>query len=712
MNIKIRKTIIYMTALSAVVLVAVAINYRIAGHIVEKTIVDQQADLAVKVASIVELWLNQQMKILNAAAASVPLDNLGQNEQTMGALKMAMKAGNFTDVYIGTTGGLLIDGADWLPPPGYDPRLRPWYRRGTEAGGTSFTTPYIDLVTNKLVIALVKPLMYKGQFRGVMGADTVLDNLVENLLKLKVGGRGYAFIVERSGTILVHPNSSFIMRAGLETIEPGLAGKLGVLSDSTTGTITYSSGKGEKNILSYRLIANSDWFLCITVPHAEAYSLTRKTTMVFAMEIVLRVLGAVALITLVGVGGSGLILFMFSRRFSTAVQQHEVEMTGIRKDMEWNITKRKEVETYYQTLFNAANDAILIGRGMHCTECNHKAEEIFGLGREELLEKTVLDLSPDYQPDGTPSSDSIAAILASARGGEQQFFRWSFCRADGSEFPASVTLKIFTLNDEELTLSSIRDISKRVDAEGQLMQAQKLAAAGEMLGAIAHQWRQPLNTLSTYISSLEAAQYNDLLTKPFVDKLVAGANAQIHFMSKTIDDFRNFFRPAKKKEPVDVFGVIISAVKLMEAQMKHGNITLAVKNRAGSDALVVNGYQGEFIHVIVNILANARDAILENRLGRGEAGGDMIEIVVATEGDWILIDIGDTGGGIPEHLLPQIFNPYYTTKGASSGTGMGLYMAKMIVEKEMGGELLAANDGRGARFTIRLRRMQTDAVRP
>ena len=712
MHIKIRKTIIYMTALSAVVLVAVAINYRIAGHIVEKTIVDQQADLAAKVASIVELWLSQQMKILDAAAESVPLDNLGQNEQTLAPLKMAMKAGNFTDVYIGEPGGLLIDGADWLPPPGYDPRLRPWYRRGTETGITSFTTPYIDLVTNKLVIALVKPLVHEGKFRGVMGADIVLDNLVENVLKLKVGGSGYAFLVERSGTILVHPDKSYIMRASLETIEPGLAGRLGAFNDSTTGTITYSSGAGGKNILSYRLIANSDWFLCTTVPHAEAYSLTRKTTMVFAMEIVLRVLGAVALITLVGVGGSGLVLFMFSRRFTTAVQQHEVEMTGIRKDMEWNITKRKEVETYYQTLFNAANDAILIGRGMTCTECNHKAEEIFGLGREELLAKTILDLSPDYQPDGTPSADSIAAILASARGGEQQFFRWSFCRADGSEFPASVTLKIFTLNDEELTLSSIRDISKRVDAEGQLMQAQKLAAAGEMLGAIAHQWRQPLNTLSTYISSLEAAQYNDLLTKPFVDKLVAGANAQIHFMSKTIDDFRNFFRPAKKKEPVDVFGVIISAVKLMEAQMKHGNITLAVKNRAGSDALVVNGYQGEFIHVIVNILANARDAILENRLGRGEAGGDMIEIVVATEGDWILIDIGDTGGGIPEHLLPQIFNPYYTTKGASSGTGMGLYMAKMIVEKEMGGELLAANDGRGARFTIRLGRMQTDAVRP
>ena len=321
----------------------------------------------------------------------------------------------------------------------------------------------------------------------------------------------------------------------------------------------------------------------------------------------------------------------------------------------------------------------------------------------------MLDLSPAYQPDGSLSSDSLQRIIENSRQGEQQFFRWSFCRSDGTEFPASVNLKIFTLGSEELTLSSIRDISKRVDAEGQLMQAQKLAAVGEMLGAIAHQWRQPLNTLATYISSLEAAHYNDLLTKPFVDKLVAGANGQIQFMSKTIDDFRNFFRPAKKKGPVDVFGVIISAVKLMEAQMKHGGITLSVNNKAGSEALVVLGYQGEFVHVLVNILANARDAILENREDEGDGAAQTIDIIVASSEDSVIIDIIDNGCGIPEHLLPQIFNPYYTTKGASSGTGMGLYMSKMIVEKEMGGELLAANTADGARFTIKLQKMATDS---
>jgi PAS domain S-box-containing protein len=432
--------------------------------------------------------------------------------------------------------------------------------------------------------------------------------------------------------------------------------------------------------------------------------------MIFAMEMVLRGLGVLALIALVGLGGSGLVLFMFSRRYSTAVQQHQVEMTGINRDLEWNISKRKEVETYYQTLFNVANDAILISRGMQHTECNHKAEEIFGFSRDEILEKTMLDLSPAYQPDGSLSTESIQRIMDNSRAGEQQFFRWSFCRSDGTEFPASVNLKIFTLGSEELTLSSIRDISKRVDAEGQLMQAQKLAAVGEMLGAIAHQWRQPLNTLATYISSLEAAHYNDLLTKPFVDKLVAGANGQIQFMSKTIDDFRNFFRPAKKKGPVDVFGVIISAVKLMEAQMKHAGITLSVNNKAGSDALVVLGYQGEFIHVLVNILANARDAILENREEEGDGAARTIDIIVASGEDSVTIDIVDNGCGIPEHLLPQIFNPYYTTKGASSGTGMGLYMSKMIVEKEMGGDLLAANTDNGARFTIKLQKMATDTL--
>jgi PAS domain S-box-containing protein len=561
------------------------------------------------------------------------------------------------------------------------------------------------MVTNELVIALVKPLYASGRFVGVIGADTVLDTLVENVLNYKQSESGFAFIVEKGGTIIVHPNKDYVMRARLQVIEPELENKVGTFNSSGSNTIFYRSADGREHILASKQISGSDWFLCVTVPRDEAYSLTRKTTMVFAMEIVLKLLGILLFIVLLGLGGSSIVLFLFNKRYSTAVQQHREELSGISRDLEWNITKRMEVETYYKTLFNVANDAILISNDLAYVECNQRAVEMFGLSREHLLNKTILDCSPELQPDGSRSDEKLATIIQDSRNGKQNVFRWSFIREGGLEFPASVSLTSFRLKNRDLVLSSIRDISKRVDAEMQLMQAQKMAAVGEMLGAIAHQWRQPLNTLSTYISSLQAAYYNSMLSKEVVERVVTGAGDQITFMSKTIDDFRNFFKPSKTKGPVDILKSVISAVKLMEAQMRHNSINLTVKNMTGSNSLIVFGYEGEFIHVLVNILANAKDAIIENFARTTGSTARAIDIIVSGDDEGAIIEIIDSGGGIPEHLLPKIFNPYYTTKGTSSGTGMGLYMSKMIVEKEMEGELRAENTADGARFMITLKKM-------
>ncbi len=700
-----KKTILIITISAAVILAAILVNYRITQHVVEKTLIAQQQEIADKATTTVEIWLNQQMKILEAAANSVSLRDLGQNATTMLPLEMAMQAGHFTDVYIGTPEGVLLDGAKWLPPVGYDPRNRPWYLRALETGTLSFTTPYIDLVTNELVIALVKPLEIDGKFVGVIGADTILDTLVENVLNYKQSESGFAFIVEKSGTIIVHPNKEFVMRARLQVIEPELGHKVESFDSTGNGTISYKSAEGREHLLSSKQINGSDWFLCVTVPRDEAYSLTRRTTMVFAMEIVLKLLGILLFIVILGLGGSSIVLFLFSKRYSNAVQQHREELSGINKDLEWNITKRVEVETYYKTLFNVANDAILISNDLAYVECNQKAVEMFGLSREQLQSKTILECSPELQPDGSRSDERLATILQDSSNGKQNVFRWSFIRADGLEFPASVSLTSFRLNDRDLVLSSIRDISKRVDAEMQLMQAQKMAAVGEMLGAIAHQWRQPLNTLSTYISSLQAAYYNSMLSKEVIERVVTGAGDQIAFMSKTIDDFRNFFKPSKTKGPVDILKSVINAVKLMEAQMRHNTINLTVKNLTGAHSLIVFGYEGEFIHVLVNILANAKDAIIENVERSSGSTSRSIDIIVSDSNDAAVIEIIDSGGGIPEHLLPKIFNPYYTTKGTSSGTGMGLYMSKMIVEKEMNGQLLAENTAGGARFKITLQKM-------
>jgi len=298
----------------------------------------------------------------------------------------------------------------------------------------SFTTPYVDMVTNELVIALVKPLTVDGKFIGVMGADTVLDTLVANVLNYKQSESGFAFIVEKSGTIIVHPEKSYIMRAKLQRIEPALDGKVGSFEHDRVGTISYRGADGRDNLLSFKQITGSDWFLCITVPREEAYSLTRKTTMVFAMEIVLRVLGFLLLMVLLALSAGSAVIFLFSRRYSTAVQQHQEELHGISRDLEWNITKRMEVETYYKTLFNVANDAILISNDLAYVECNEKAVEMFGLPREELLKRPSStahrSCSPTASAAATASPKSCGTHATASRscsaGPSSGPMAWSF----------------------------------------------------------------------------------------------------------------------------------------------------------------------------------------------------------------------------------------------------------------------------------------------
>lgn len=707
MNLKVKNILLVMSVLSVLLLTVVGVTYRSTSVLIEKTLVDHQVALVSDLVQATEVWLNQQMRILKATVNSIPYASLGNNRETLAPLEMAMKAGHFSDVYIGLTSGLLIDGAGWAPPEGYDPRIRPWYKRAESTGETSFTTPYIDLVTMELVIALVEPLFVDGKMIGVMGADTVLDSLDRSLLSTKIGKTGYVVVVNSNGSILIHPNRDYVMTTRLQDIEPNLWNITALFEKNSSGTINYFVNE-KQNILAYKQISNTNWFLCTSIPTDEAYNLSRKTTLLFTAEIVLQVLGGLALLTLLGVGGSAGVLFVSNRRFETTIKRQSEEISGISEDLKWNISKRRDVETHYETLFKVANDAVLLSNGLQCINCNEKATEIFNLSRYGIIGRSLLELSSDFQSDGGDSWQRMNDIISRAEAGAQQFFLWNFKRRDGTEFPAEVGLKILNLNNERLTLLSIRDISQRANAEKHLRQAQKMAAMGEMLGAIAHQWRQPLNTLSTYIASLQSAFHNNRISAEFIDRLVGSANHQIQFMSKTIDDFRHFFRPSKQKSYFDVKEAVDSAVKLTQAQFKLSNIELTVDNDSSAPAPMIYGYQSEFIHVLVNILANARDAIVEREKQDGADFERRVDVSLGSGPDEVIIKIRDRGHGIPEHLLEKIFSPYFTTKGATSGTGIGLYMSKIIVEQEMQGKLTAQGCVDGAQFRIWLPKSPAD----
>lgn len=256
--------------------------------------------------------------------------------------------------------------------------------------------------------------------------------------------------------------------------------------------------------------------------------------------------------------------------------------------------------------------------------------------------------------------------------------------------------------DLEKALNSLKsEMSERLQAveelrtkERMLIQQNRLAAMGEMISNIAHQWRQPLNTLGLIIQRLPIFYGTDMFNKEFVTETSSDAMKLVNHMSATIDDFRNFFKPEKERIDFSLNKAINQAVSLVEVSFRSHRLQIALHMDGDP---VVNGYPNEFSQVIMNILFNARDAIIENRRENG-----MIAIRSGKEDERVIICISDNAGGIPEEIVDSIFDPYFTTKGPDRGTGIGLFMSKVIIEQNLGGHLSVRNTSEGAEFRIEI----------
>ncbi|WP_345974943.1 ATP-binding protein [Sulfurimonas sp. HSL3-7] len=242
-----------------------------------------------------------------------------------------------------------------------------------------------------------------------------------------------------------------------------------------------------------------------------------------------------------------------------------------------------------------------------------------------------------------------------------------------------------------------------------LLQQSKLAAMGEMIGAIAHQWRQPLNAIGVLVQELQLKIELDALKRGEAKALSEELQQYLEYMSKTIDDFRDFFKPSKQKAPFDIIKAIETSLAITKKHLQSHDIDVSVDAeckaanlQADARAYVIEGYESEFKQVLINIINNAREAIEEQSTTK-DLQEKWIHIhVVRTEKE-LIITVQDNGGGIPEEILQDIFEPYHSTKYAQQGTGLGLYMSKLIIERNMQGLLSARNTSEGAAFEIILR---------
>ena len=218
------------------------------------------------------------------------------------------------------------------------------------------------------------------------------------------------------------------------------------------------------------------------------------------------------------------------------------------------------------------------------------------------------------------------------------------------------------------------------------------AAMGEMIGNIAHQWRQPLNTIGLIVQELPVMYEMGQFDNVYLDAKVKKAMQVIVHMSQTIDDFRMFFRLDNEKILFNVNAVIDKTIALVDVSFRQRGIKIEV---CAEEDVHIAGYPNEFSQVVMNLLTNARDALLERQVEN-----PRIVVNLMMRGGKAVCTITDNAGGIKEDIIGRVFEPYFTTKAVDKGTGIGLYMAKTIIDTNMNGALTVSNALAGAEFRI------------
>jgi PAS domain S-box-containing protein len=365
------------------------------------------------------------------------------------------------------------------------------------------------------------------------------------------------------------------------------------------------------------------------------------------------------------------------------------------KELEKKVNEREQM---VRSIFHVADIGFaILDSSDKVIRINKRFSDITGYGEEELVGKdlSLLKVETYHSEFGKyfNVSEDVDEIVLMCKCGEKRYAYMNI-----SEY--------YTEDDSRYKFIAFTDITESIYAQQQqkeqeqlLIQQSKLAAMGEMIGVIGHQWKQPLNSLGLILENMKMDVSDDEMDAESMLRMIELSFHQVHFMSETIDDFREFFNNDNRIVNFDCVRTIENTSRLLESLLKNKGIALKIENKAGEECFV-KGVKNEFRHTILNILTNAKDSILE-KLKSSKFNKGIIKINIKSDDNFITISIIDNGIGFNEDSLEKAFEPYFTTKG-SKGSGIGMYMARLIINKRMGGEISISNIDSGAKVVIKL----------
>ncbi len=330
--------------------------------------------------------------------------------------------------------------------------------------------------------------------------------------------------------------------------------------------------------------------------------------------------------------------------------------------------------------------------------CNTSFTSLVNCSRDEVIGKTAFDFFP--LPIATKNTLIDQELLNTFSTSTSEFTFYT----TSNEMKHIILNKAVYKNIDGSVggiVCIMDDITERIQQKQFLIQQSKLAEMGDMIAAIAHQWNEPLVELSALIQDIQTSYLLKELKDKNVKEFVNDSMVQIKYMSKTLTDFRNFLKPSTKKQLFSISKALTEINEIIGKQVFYSNIKMNFNYKNKNEELLIYGYENEFKQVLLNIINNAKNKIVENCLPLNKKGN--ININIKRCSTFNTIEIIDDAGAIDEKVINSIFDPYFTTK--QDGMGLGLYMAKVIIEEKMRGSITVRNDENHVIFTIKLHKL-------
>ncbi len=402
---------------------------------------------------------------------------------------------------------------------------------------------------------------------------------------------------------------------------------------------------------------------------------------------------------------------------NVSTKEENILKEKLKKRVQIKSVELEESKKLFETIFKTANEGIwVIDTNKNTLRANSKLCTMLEYTFEELKGKNIFDfvdkrgkeifkknsLSTQTGEGGKhyeielikKSGDKLCSYLnTEAIRDENDNIIGSFAMISdiGDIKKAQEELNEFNALLEEKVAD---EVQKNRDKDSMMFKQLRLAQMGEMLSMIAHQWRQPLSTISAISTSMKLDILLGECSTQKAEQSIDKISEHVQFLSNTINDFRNFFNPNKEMIDCYLAEVIDQAISIVEPTFKSREIKI-VKDIKYTDKIMM--YPNEMIQMLLNLLTNAADVYRDKK--DIEA---IIEIKVYVENQHIYLCVEDNAGGIPDDIIEKIFDPYFSTKDEKNGTGLGLYMSKIIIEEHQKGSMKVENTSKGAKFIIKL----------